>query len=96
MVGNALSTPEEKAHLMRGDDLDRFFAGFDVQEAQVTRRGPGQEVVPLTKTRGDCPMCGAALVVQLYYLCGKAYLITYECWRGTGEAPLCPYRTRPA
>ena len=42
--------------------------------------------------RGRCPECGDDLVSNLYYIGGKGYLLTWECWSSLGEAPRCHYR----
>ena len=42
--------------------------------------------------RGICPQCGDELVANCYYVGGRGYLITRECWSSLGENPSCAYR----
>jgi len=42
--------------------------------------------------RGTCPQCGEVLVSNCYYVGGRGYLITRECWASLGENPACSYR----
>lgn len=42
--------------------------------------------------RGTCPQCGDELVANCYYVGGRGYLITRECWSSLGENPSCAYR----
>ncbi len=42
--------------------------------------------------RGICPQCGDELVANCYYVGGRGYLITRECWSSLGENPTCAYR----
>lgn len=42
--------------------------------------------------RGRCPECGDDLVSNLYYMGGKGYILTWECWSSLGDTPKCRYR----
>ncbi len=42
--------------------------------------------------RGECPQCGEPLVSNCYYVGGKGYLCTWECWASLGSEPTCQYR----
>lgn len=42
--------------------------------------------------RGECPQCGQPVVSNCYYVGGRGYLITHECWASLGEKPTCTYR----
>ncbi len=42
--------------------------------------------------RGVCPQCGEPVVSNCYYVGGKGYLITNECWASLMENPTCSYR----
>lgn len=42
--------------------------------------------------RGLCPLCGAPVVSNLYYVGGKGYLNRWECWNGTGMNDSCDYK----
>ena len=42
--------------------------------------------------RGQCPSCGGELVSNCYYVGGKGYLVTHECWASLGPSPTCSYR----
>lgn len=46
--------------------------------------------------KGICPLCGDAVVSNVYYVGGKGYLIVHECWgslrANSGQANTCDYR----
>ena len=42
--------------------------------------------------RGTCPQCGEELVSNCYYVGGKGYLVTWDCWASLGKEPTCNYR----
>lgn len=42
--------------------------------------------------RGNCPDCGEELVSNMYYICGKGYLLVWECWNSLSEKPTCSYQ----
>jgi hypothetical protein len=42
--------------------------------------------------RGICPHCGEDLVSNCYYVGGKGYLVTWDCWASLGTKPTCSYR----
>ena len=42
--------------------------------------------------RGRCPLCGAPVVSNLYYVGGKGYILRWECWLSIGEYVSCSYR----
>jgi hypothetical protein len=42
--------------------------------------------------RGICPQCGDELVANCYYVGGRGYLVTRECWASLGDTPTCAYR----
>ena len=42
--------------------------------------------------RGQCPQCGEELVSNCYYVGGKGYLVTWDCWASLGKDPTCRYR----
>ncbi len=42
--------------------------------------------------RGTCPVCGAAVVSNCYYVGGAGYCCVWECWDSLGETPTCSYR----
>ena len=42
--------------------------------------------------RGKCPQCGDDLVSNCYYVGGRGYLVTWDCWASLGSQPTCNYR----
>ena len=42
--------------------------------------------------RGVCPQCGDSLISNCYYVGGRGYLVTWECWASLNENPTCSYR----
>ena len=62
-------------------------------EIRPQRRSLGSEERPQPEwVRGRCPECGDDLVSNLYYIGGKGYLLTWECWGSLGKDPKCHYR----
>ena len=62
-------------------------------ETMPSRRSLGSDDRPQPEwIRGRCPECGDDLVSNLYYIGGKGYLLTWECWSSLGDAPKCRYR----
>ena len=42
--------------------------------------------------RGACPLCGAPVVSNAYYVGGRGYKILFECWESLRATPACTYR----
>ena len=42
--------------------------------------------------RGVCPQCGEPVVSNCYYVGGKGYICTWECWASLHDPPTCGYR----
>ena len=42
--------------------------------------------------RGACPLCGAPVVSNCYYVGGRGFLVLWECWESLRETPGCTYR----
>jgi hypothetical protein len=42
--------------------------------------------------RGECPVCGDAVVSNCYLIHGKGWIIVWECWSSLADEPECDYR----
>lgn len=61
-----------------------------VEELRETLDGFGRPKAEWV--RGICPQCGQPLVSNCYYIGGRGYLVTWDCWASLGMNPTCRYR----
>ena len=64
----------------------------DVVETIRQRYAGASEKPQPEWVRGTCPQCGSELVSNCYYVGGRGYLVTYECWESLKNEPTCTYR----